>query len=158
MNTIHCVLAGQKSYYSCTQKSVWNFFFTCFSLFVFFFSLWASSYHPWQFGIRNFLSSYLLFGSHVVPSRCIDVAVLHIAWGHFQSGWINTIALKLQLLAVAQAWQCRSMGFVTSWVLYLIIWVTFVNWWLIIEKQISKIVMVKQYPVEFEAVMRKFNP
>ena len=48
LNTIRCVLAGQKSYYSCTQKSVWSFFFICFSLLYmcFFFSLWAPSYHP----------------------------------------------------------------------------------------------------------------
>ena len=35
--------------------------------------------------------------------------------------------------------------------------VSFVNWWLIIEKEISKIVMLKQEPVELEAVRRKFN-
>ena len=30
-------------------------------------------------------------------------------------------------LVVAQAWQCRSVGFVTTWLLYLIIGVSFVN-------------------------------
>ena len=77
--------------------------------------------------------------------------------GHFQIGWINTVSLKLQLLPIAQAWRYRSVGFVNTWLLYLIIGVSFVNWWLIIEKEISKIVMVKQDAVELEAVMRKFN-
>ena len=58
--------------------------------------------------------SYVLFG---IISRVVESIQLH---------------LKLQLLAVAQAWQCMSMAFVTSCVLYLIIWVSFVNWWLTI--------------------------
>ena len=73
------------------------------------------------------------------PICCVD---------HFQIGWINTIALKLQLLSIAQAWQYRSVGFVNTWLLYLIIGVSFASWWLIIEKEISKIVLVKQDPVD----------
>ena len=49
------------------------------------------------------------------------------------------------------------MGFVTTWPFYQIIGVSSVNWCLIIEKEISKIVMVKQDPVELEAVMRYFE-
>ena len=49
------------------------------------------------------------------------------------------------------------MGFVTTWPFYQIIGVSSVNWCLIIEKEISKIVMVKQDPVELEAMMRYFN-
>ena len=49
------------------------------------------------------------------------------------------------------------MGFVTTWPFYQIIGVSSVNWCLIIEKEISKIVMVKQDPVELEAVMRYIN-
>ena len=108
-----------KSDYWCTQQSVQNFCFICFSLFLmcFFFSLWAPSYHPWQFGIRNFSLSYLSFGCHVVPSRCTDVAVLHIAWDYFWSVWINTIASKIQLLAVAQVQEyglCHFMGLLSD--------------------------------------------
>ena len=49
------------------------------------------------------------------------------------------------------------MGFVTTWPFYQIIGVSSVNWCLIIEKEISKIVMVKQDPVELEAVIRYFE-
>ena len=49
------------------------------------------------------------------------------------------------------------MGFVTTWPFYQIIGVSSVNWCLIIEKETSKIVMVKQDPVELEAVMRYFE-
>ena len=46
--------------------------------------------------------SYIIFGS--LPD-----------WLHQYICCINTFALKLQLLVVAQAWQCKSMGFVTTW-------------------------------------------
>ena len=49
------------------------------------------------------------------------------------------------------------MGFVTTWPFYQIIGVSSVNWCLIIEKEIRKIVIVKQDPVELEAVMRYFE-
>ena len=49
------------------------------------------------------------------------------------------------------------MGFVTTWHFYQIIGVSSVNWCLIIEKEIRKIVIVKQDPVELEAVMRYFE-
>ena len=53
---------------------------------------------------------------------------------------------------------CKSVGFVTAtWLLYLIIGVSFVNWWPIMEKDISKIVIVKQDPVDLEAMLKKFN-
>ena len=83
------------------------------------------------------------------PIYCVD---------HVQIGWINTIAWKLLLLATAKAWMCRSVGFVTAtWLLYLIIGVSFVNWRLIMEKDISKIVIVKQDPIDLEAMLKKFS-
>ena len=119
LNIIRCVLAGQNQIIdvlSSQYETFALFVFPCF-LCAFFFSLWVSSYHPWQFGIRNFSLSYLSFGCHVVPSRCTDVAILHIAWHYFWSAWINTIALKLQLLAVAQVQEyglCHFMGLLSD--------------------------------------------
>ena len=40
--------------------------------------------------------------------------------GHFQIGWSNTIALRLHLLAVAQAWQSRSVVFVSVSIYYIV--------------------------------------
>ena len=55
-------------------------------------------------------------------------------------------------LDIVEVWALLLHG-----LFYQIIGVSSVNWCLIIEKEISKIVMVKQDPVELEAVMRYFE-